>query len=40
MAAYDAYLSGVLDDFEMPKEDVRRSLEALEPIPISSAAGR
>ena len=33
MAAYDDYLAGRLEDFELPEEEIQRALEAIEPLP-------
>ncbi len=33
LGAYDAYLSGQLEDFELPEEAIARALEAIEPLP-------
>ena len=33
MAAYDAYLHGGLEDFELPEEEIQRALRAIEPLP-------
>jgi tryptophan synthase beta chain len=40
MGAYDAYLSGKLEDYEMPKEEVKRSLEAIKALPVPTPATR
>ncbi len=34
MAAYDAYLSGKLEDYEMPGEEVKKSLGAIQSLPV------
>ncbi len=33
LGAYDAYLSGKLEDFELPEAEIARALEAIEPLP-------
>jgi tryptophan synthase beta chain len=33
MAAYDAYFSGKLSDFDLPKEEILRALEEIKPLP-------
>jgi tryptophan synthase beta chain len=33
LGAYDAYLTGKLEDFELPEEEIARALEAIEPLP-------
>jgi tryptophan synthase beta chain len=33
LAAYDAYLAGELEDFELPDEEIERALRAIEPLP-------
>ncbi len=33
MGAYDAYLAGELEDFELPPGDIERALRAIEPLP-------
>ena len=33
LAAYDAYLAGELEDFELPDEEIERALKAIEPLP-------
>ncbi len=33
MGAYDAYLQGRLEDFELPEEEIQRALQAIEPLP-------
>jgi tryptophan synthase beta chain len=38
MAAYEAYLHGSLEDFELPEEEIQRALRAIEPLPKPAAA--
>ena len=33
LAAYDAYLSGKLEAYELPDEEIRRALKAIEGLP-------
>jgi tryptophan synthase beta chain len=33
LGAYDAYLHGRLEDFELPEEEIQRALQAIEPLP-------
>ncbi len=33
LAAYDAYFSGKLHDYELPEEEIERALKAIEPLP-------
>jgi tryptophan synthase beta chain len=33
LGAYDAYLAGQLEDFELPDEEIERALKAIEPLP-------
>jgi tryptophan synthase beta chain len=33
LGAYDAYLSGQLEDFELPEAEIARALQAIEPLP-------
>ena len=33
LGAYDAYLAGELEDFELPDEEIERALKAIEPLP-------
>src|SRR3954471_10162262 len=33
LGAYDAYLSGKLEDYELPEAEIARALEAIEPLP-------
>ena len=33
LGAYDAYLAGELEDFELPEEEIERALKAIEPLP-------
>jgi tryptophan synthase beta chain len=33
MAAYDNYLQGKLEDFELPEDEIARALRAIEPLP-------
>ena len=33
LGAYDAYLSGRLEDFELPEDEIARALAAIEPLP-------
>jgi tryptophan synthase beta chain len=33
MAAYDNYLQGKLEDFELPEAEIERALRAIEPLP-------
>jgi tryptophan synthase beta chain len=33
LGAYDAYLAGTLEDFELPEEEIERALRAIEPLP-------
>ncbi len=33
LGAYDAYLAGELEDFELPEDEIKRALEAIEPLP-------
>jgi tryptophan synthase beta chain len=33
LGAYDAYLSGKLEDFELPEDEIQRALRAIEPLP-------
>ncbi|MFN2470370.1 MAG: pyridoxal-phosphate dependent enzyme, partial [Gaiellaceae bacterium] len=33
LGAYDAYLSGKLEDFELPEAEIARALQAIEPLP-------
>ena len=33
MAAYESYLHGSLEDFELPEEEIQRALQAIEPLP-------
>jgi tryptophan synthase beta chain len=33
LAAYDAYLAGELEDFELPDAEIERALKAIEPLP-------
>ena len=33
LAAYDAYFSGKLHDYELPEEEIERALRAIEPLP-------
>jgi tryptophan synthase beta chain len=38
MAAYEAYLHGSLEDFELPEEEIQRALRAIEPLPKPAVA--
>jgi tryptophan synthase beta chain len=38
MAAYDQYLSGQMEDFELPEKEIQRALEVLEKLPKPQAA--
>jgi tryptophan synthase beta chain len=38
MAAYESYLHGSLEDFELPEEEIRRALRAIESLPKPAAA--
>jgi tryptophan synthase beta chain len=38
MAAYEAYLHGSLEDFELPEEEIQRALRAIEPLPKPAGA--
>jgi tryptophan synthase beta chain len=33
LGAYDAYLHGQLEDFELPEDEIARALQAIEPLP-------
>jgi tryptophan synthase beta chain len=33
LGAYDAYLAGKLEDFELPEAEIARALQAIEPLP-------
>jgi tryptophan synthase beta chain len=33
LGAYDAFLTGKLEDFELPEQEIARALEAIEPLP-------
>jgi tryptophan synthase beta chain len=33
LGAYDAYLHGQLEDFELPEDEIVSALEAIEPLP-------
>jgi tryptophan synthase beta chain len=33
LGAYDAFLTGKLEDFELPEAEIARALEAIEPLP-------
>ena len=33
MAAYEAYLHGNLEEYELPEEEIERALKAIEPLP-------
>jgi predicted alternative tryptophan synthase beta-subunit len=33
LGAYDAYLHGQLEDFELPEDEIARALTAIEPLP-------
>jgi tryptophan synthase beta chain len=33
LGAYDAYLHGELEDFELPEDEIERALAAIEPLP-------
>jgi tryptophan synthase beta chain len=33
LGAYDAYLAGKLEDFELPEDEIERALRAIEPLP-------
>ena len=33
LGAYDAYLHGQLEDFELPEDEIARALAAIEPLP-------
>ena len=37
LGAYDAYLAGKLEDFELPEEEIARALAAIEPLPKPAA---
>jgi tryptophan synthase beta chain len=38
MAAYESYLHGSLEDFELPEEEIQRALRAIEPLPKPAGA--
>ena len=38
MAAYEAYLQGRLEDFELPEDEIERALRAIEPLPKPAGA--
>ena len=38
LGAYDAYLHGKLEDFELPEEEIARALAAIEPLPKPAVA--
>jgi tryptophan synthase beta chain len=38
MAAYEAYLHGSLEGFELPEEEIQRALRAIEPLPKPAVA--
>ena len=38
MAAYEAYLQGRLEDFELPEQEIERALRAIEPLPKPAVA--
>jgi tryptophan synthase beta chain len=38
LGAYDAYLHGELEDFELPEEEIARALAAIEPLPKPAVA--
>ncbi|MBW1659193.1 MAG: TrpB-like pyridoxal phosphate-dependent enzyme [Deltaproteobacteria bacterium] len=40
MAAYDAYFSGKLHDYELPEEEIERALRAIEPLPKPKVAAK
>ena len=33
LGAYDAYLHGQLEDYELPEDEIARALQAIEPLP-------
>jgi len=33
MAAYQAYFEGILSDYPLPEEDIKRALADIEPLP-------
>jgi len=33
LGAYDAYLHGNLEDYELPEDEIARALQAIEPLP-------
>jgi tryptophan synthase beta chain len=37
LGAYDAYLAGKLEDFELPEDEIERALRAIEPLPKPAA---
>jgi tryptophan synthase beta chain len=39
LGAYDAYLHGQLEDFELPEGEIVRALEAIEPLPKPAGVG-
>ncbi len=40
LAAYDAYFSGKLHDYELPEEEIERALKAIEPLPKPKVAAK
>ncbi len=38
LGAYDAYLTGKLEDFELPEDEIARALRAIEPLPKPAGA--
>ncbi len=40
LAAYDAYFSGKLSDYELPEEEIERALKAIEPLPKPKVAAK
>jgi tryptophan synthase beta chain len=39
LGAYDAYLAGELEDFELPDAEIERALKAIEPLPKPAGVG-
>ena len=39
LGAYDAYLAGELEDFELPEDEIERALKAIEPLPKPAGVG-
>jgi tryptophan synthase beta chain len=39
LGAYDAYLHGSLEDFELPEDEIARALAAIEPLPKPAGVG-